>query len=174
MKVTVEIPDEQWARLEEQARDSGCEQPARLIGEAVEKFLARRVPADRATTRGEATHAPPFLDADETQAWPAMLFVVREMRKHPEAVEAAISELEAGKPGQVTRLSMAIAELLPRWRDAIRDFAAYTRNKPIHGDPDDEKEVERLAGILSLQGSISDEEAEAWKANIRELRSTWR
>lgn len=32
----------------------------------------------------------------------------------------------------------------------------------------------RIEAALSLEGSITDEEAEAWRANIREIRSLWR
>jgi hypothetical protein len=174
MKVTVDIPDEQWARLRERARESGCEQPEYLVGEAVEEYLTQQAAAIQAEPPDAANGMPPFLDAEEAKAWPAMLAVVRELQKDPGHVEAAIDAFEAGKRDPATPLATAIAALLPRWRNTIREFAAYTRDKPPHGNPDDERETQRLAGILNLPGSINDEEAEAMRASVRESRSHWR
>jgi hypothetical protein len=44
MKVTVEIPDEQWARLRARARAQGCDEPAMLVEEAVEEYLGVQQP----------------------------------------------------------------------------------------------------------------------------------
>ena len=174
MKTTIEIPDDQWAKLREKAIAAGYDEPADLVGKALDGYLERsggsRVRPDAPRQAADQD----FLTPEEQAAWPAMLFLVHELRRKPDAVEAALSDPDAEKTGHANTLRVRSRELPERWRNTVREYSAYLHDKPVHGDPDDDSATERLAIILSLAGSISDETAEEWKANIRELRSTWR
>lgn len=147
MRTTIEIADDKLWRLREIAARRGEKGYSKIIDEALEAYFA--APATLAEARA-AYDAPSATD------------------------DPALAPLRRFGPG--TRAAHVLRKILEARQRPEGGYSGEEETAMIEfamRHPGETDEV-REAWLRSFAGSITDEEAEQWKAEIRKSRKNWR